>query len=145
MSTQAFHHIHSEIHSPLSPSSPPPLCPLYRLPFLLLPPHLPLLIAPLLLPLPPPSLTLPISPPHSWPLPELLPLLISPSLSLPLRCQPPHLPLPLLPTPTPPSCPPSPRLLHSPAIAPKRKKNYLHLNKDMLQLLLSFCSFTHLR
>ena len=101
ISTQAFHHIHCEIHSPLASSSPPPLCPLSRLPFLLLPPHLPFLIAPLLLPLPPPSLTYP---PH---FPSPLPALARNST-------PPHFQNPVSPSPLPPShshCSPPPPLL----------------------------------
>ena len=113
---------------------------------LLLPLLLPLPFAPSCLPfpispfkLPPPSL-LPLSqsclplptplllvhppaspiPPHSWPLPALL------HLPLPSPLPPPRLPAPLLP-------------VHPPL------GHYLHLNKDMLQLLLSFCSFAHLR
>ena len=107
-----------------------------------------------LFPLPPRCL-----PPHL-----LLPVAsfsITPSPSLPPYYPPPCIPLPvaLLPIspPPPPSCPPSPPPTPLPTPlpalafwslpAPKeiKRKKYLHLNQDILQLLLSFCSFTHLR
>ena len=40
---------------------------------------------------------------------------------------------------------PSRHSMYLPPSFPSTKKQYLHLNQDMLQLLLSFCSFTHLR
>ena len=126
-------------NSPLPTSpSPPSCCPLPISPFPLPPSSSPL---------PPPSLTLHVSP---FPLPTLartcrFPIPVSPSPLPPSPSPPPHSKSPTpAPHPLPPSCPPSPGSLQSPALAPKKKK-YLHLNQDMLQLLLSFCSFTHLR
>ena len=116
------HYSHLHLHL-LLPLFLPLICPSP-----LLPPSLPIPMP--LLPVHPPSLPLlavhPPWPPLSWllcyqpfsPFPSLLPT--SPSQSAP----PPHPPLLIVSSP----------LDHS-----------LHFNQDMLQLLLSFCSFTHLR
>ena len=87
MSTQAFHHIH--LWNPLSscpffsPSPLPPSC--CSLP-----------ISPFSLPPPPTHFPSPL---HSRPLPEILPILISPSLSLHPRCPPFPSPTPVAPHP----------------------------------------------
>ena len=126
-----------EIPSPLARFSPPPLCPL---------PHLPLPVAPSASPpshcplpspspLPPPSLTLHVYP---SPLPTLARTSTPPRFPIPVSpspLPPPHLPLsvaplPISPSPAPPlppSCPPSPGSVQSPALAPKKK---LHLNQQ---------------
>ena len=124
---------------------PPSRLPLPVAPSPSSPPHCPLPVSSLLsqscLPLPTPLLLVhpPASPfpSHSWPLPALLHLTlllpISPSQSLPSPH--PSLPLPIAP----------PRL-HAPLLPVHPPlDHYLLLNQDMLQLLLSFCSFAHLR
>ena len=135
---------------PLSPSSPHSLCPPPVSPFPLPPLHLPLPIAPSQSPPYCPNPVSP-SPPHSFLLPLSFPLLALASSSPP-SLPPPHLPIsvsPISPSQSPPPhCPlpiapprlPAPLLPVHPPL-----DHYLLLNQDMLQLLLSFCSFAHLR
>ena len=91
----------------------------------------------------------PSSPSPSSPSTSPLPLPVDPFPSPPSRCL---LPLPV----APPNLPlPTPLYAHPPHSLPRSQPlpsdHYLHLKKntytsvDMVQLLLSFCSFTHLR
>ena len=130
---------------PNAPSYPPPLCPLpscLPLPGAPLGAHLPISSCPLSISPSPLPLLSPLPTPLILVHPSRLPL-ASPLLALassppppPLPCcPPPRLPIAVSPSPSPcppPSCPPSPGSLPAP-------------QSRMLQLLLSFCSFTHLR
>ena len=120
------------------PSSPS-RCPLLHLPLQIAPLHIPLPFVPSqsptycpppVSPTPPHSFlcTFPTLPscPHSSTSPSPLPLSQSPHPRLPIPVFLSPSPYPLLP-------------VHPPLDL------YLHLNQDMLHLLLSFCSFTHLR
>ena len=119
---------------PFAPSRLPlPVAPLPISPFKLPPLHLPLPIAPSRLPLSFPLLALASSSPPSPP---------------PPHCPPPHLPIsvsPVSPSQSPPPHCPLPVSLPSLLPVHPSLDHYLHLNQDMLQLLLSFCSFAHLR
>ena len=131
-----------KISYPLAPSSPPPVCSILCLP---------LPITPLPLPMPPPSLTLPVSP---SPLPALARTSTSPCFPIPVSPS----PFPPSPSPYPRCCDPHLLPYPSPSFLSTlpwiitvtctctilKKKGYLHFNLDMLQLLLSFCSFTYL-
>ena len=128
---------------PLATGLPTPLPPSPSSPSRSPTPGLSLPVCPSLLPPSPPPprhclLPLPIAPPHC-------PLPVSPSL-LPLYPPPPHPPPSCPPSTlsTPPHFPPCSQPLHSDHYLHLQKK-IPHLNQDMPQLLLSFCSFAHLR